>query len=238
MFDKFRSGVPGRREFKYLIDSASVAIIKSRLSSVLDYDSHYSNGKYFIRSVYFDDLNDTAYNEKMSGINDRRKIRARFYNFDNNFIVLEKKVKSGDLVQKHSARISDRIVNELLNNDLIDSQTLAIPGFEELYYEIMADGCKPVVIVDYDRTAWQIEALNVRITVDENIRASESVLEFFNKDLSTFPVMSDYAVLEVKYDDYFPDFIVPLLSDLINTHLSVSKYILCRDSVYGFKNRI
>lgn len=237
MQNNAQTGVPGRREFKYLIDNASAKIIKSRLSSVLDYDTHYADGKYFIRSLYFDDYSDTAYNEKMSGVNERRKIRARYYNFDNNFIILEKKIKNGDLVQKKSARITDDIIFKLLNGEFIDSEILSVPAFADLYYEIKADGCNPVVIVDYDRTAWQIDYLNVRITVDENIRASENVGDFFNPHLTSYPVMSDYSVLEVKYDDYFPAYLVPLLSDMITSHLSVSKYILCRDSIYGFKNR-
>ena len=50
-----------------------------------------SRGDYHIRSLYFDDYNDSALFEKQSGILKRKKYRIRIYNLSDSVIKLEKK---------------------------------------------------------------------------------------------------------------------------------------------------
>ena len=53
-----------RHEFKYICSEAQLACLKGRLSGVMRYDVHADfDGKYRIRSVYFDDLEDTGFYE-------------------------------------------------------------------------------------------------------------------------------------------------------------------------------
>ena len=67
---------------------------------------------------------------------------------------------------------------------------------------------KPKVIVDYDRIPYVYSAGNVRVTIDYNLSCSYKVDEFFNKDIIRIPIMEEYNnVLEVKYNDFIPDFI-------------------------------
>lgn len=54
-----------RHELKYLISWADKAELTTRMSPVLKLDPHATNGGYFIRSLYFDDYWNTAYEEKM-----------------------------------------------------------------------------------------------------------------------------------------------------------------------------
>ena len=53
-----------RHELKYLISWADKAELTTRMSPVLKLDPHATNGGYFIRSLYFDDYWNTAYEEK------------------------------------------------------------------------------------------------------------------------------------------------------------------------------
>ena len=63
---------------------------------VLHRDRHTGpDGRYKIRSIYFDDYWNTAYEEKLMGISDRKKYRIRFYNDQDDVIHLECKRKSG-----------------------------------------------------------------------------------------------------------------------------------------------
>lgn len=66
-----------RHELKYLISWADKAELTTRMSPVLKLDPHATNGGYFIRSLYFDDYWNTAYEEKDAGVLLRKKYRIR-----------------------------------------------------------------------------------------------------------------------------------------------------------------
>ena len=67
-----------RHEYKYLISACSAQLLKRRLPHVMARDPHAGpTGQYTIRSLYFDDGNYSAYEEKMSGVADRVKYRIR-----------------------------------------------------------------------------------------------------------------------------------------------------------------
>ena len=70
-----------RHEIKHLITQADAAAIRSNLMAVASIDPHArKDGAYRIRSLYFDDLRNTALWEKLDGVNERRKFRIRYYN--------------------------------------------------------------------------------------------------------------------------------------------------------------
>lgn len=80
-----------RHERKHKISYGDLLIIRQRLSVVAKTDSHTIDGKYKIRSLYFDDASDRILREKLDGVNIREKFRIRYYNDDTSFIRLEKK---------------------------------------------------------------------------------------------------------------------------------------------------
>ena len=67
-----------RHEFKYYINLFEYHTIRNRLKAVLANDTFSnSNGNYHIRSLYFDDLHNSALYEKQAGVLARRKFRIR-----------------------------------------------------------------------------------------------------------------------------------------------------------------
>ena len=81
-----------RHEYKYLISRADAELLKLRLPHFMERDPHAGEtGRYTIRSLYFDDFNNTAYYDKTDGVNYRAKYRIRFYNYDPSQLKLEKK---------------------------------------------------------------------------------------------------------------------------------------------------
>ena len=72
----------------------------------MESDPHAVDGKYLIRSLYFDNLDDKALREKIDGVNMREKFRIRMYNRDPSLIRLEKKSKRNGLGIKFSAYLS------------------------------------------------------------------------------------------------------------------------------------
>lgn len=82
-----------RHELKYQISAADEAAICQRLFPVMKPDPHTGpDGRYQIRSIYFDNADDKALLEKINGLQKREKFRIRYYNDDFSFITLEKKI--------------------------------------------------------------------------------------------------------------------------------------------------
>lgn len=88
---------------------------------------------------------------------------------------------------------------------------------------------RPVVIVEYDRIPYVYANGNVRITLDTNISSSQATDRFLEEIVPKRPVMPlGQQLLEVKYDDYLPDFIYRNLQLDCLRQTAFSKYYLCR----------
>ena len=196
-----------RHECKFEISYSDLLMLKSRLSAVAKRDVHTTNGAYEIRSLYFDNANDTALKEKLNGINRREKFRIRYYDKDTDFIKLEKKSKINHLTQKESVTLTKEQVQKILDGNyewMIESK---VPLIKELYSRIKIMGLRPKTIVEYTREPFVFPYGNVRVTLDYNIRTSSGVQTFLNPVGVTIPIKDAPITLEVKWDEYLPDII-------------------------------
>ena len=66
-----------RHEWKHEISFSDMMILRQRLGAVMQRDENAKGGKYFIRSLYFDNAADKALREKLDGVNNREKFRIR-----------------------------------------------------------------------------------------------------------------------------------------------------------------
>ena len=194
-------------------------------------DSHAKDGKYLIRSLYFDNAADKALHEKNDGVNLREKFRIRYYNGDTSVIHLEKKSKINGLCNKLSAPLNaeeaQRIVDGELDWMAADSRALV----RELYAKMRSQGLRPKTIVDYDREPFVFGPGNVRVTLDYNIRTGLDCTDFLNANCVTVPAGSATIVLEVKWDAYLPDIIRDAVQLPGRRAGAFSKYAQCR--IYG-----
>jgi len=88
---------------------------------------------------------------------------------------------------------------------------------------------RPVVIVEYERIPYIYKNGNVRITLDTNISSSSAVEAFLDKTIPGRPVLPlGQQLLEVKYDEYLPDFIYRNLQLHSLRQTAFSKYYICR----------
>lgn len=101
-----RQDMKYRHEWKHEISYVDQLTLQTRLAAVMKKYPHAVDGKYQVRSVYFDTPADKALREKIDGVNSREKFRIRFYNGDTSFITLEKKSKMNGLCAKQSCSIS------------------------------------------------------------------------------------------------------------------------------------
>ena len=83
--------------------------------------------------------------------------------------------------------------------------------------------------MQYVRTPYIMAAGNVRVTLDENIASSQAVSRFFERDIPTRQILpARQGILEVKWDQFLPDFIKKLLQTDDLQWTAFSKYYYCR----------
>ncbi len=97
-----------RHEWKHIINAADKIAIRQRMRAVAHTDKNATDGRYVIRSLYFDNLADKALREKLDGVNLREKFRIRYYNGDTEHIFLEKKSKKNGLGTKDRTPLSTK----------------------------------------------------------------------------------------------------------------------------------
>lgn len=220
-----------RHEFKHQISEFDYIVLKSQLSNVIYHDNNGDNGKYKIRSLYFDNIYDTALREKIDGVNEREKFRIRSYNYDNDFIRLEKKSKISGLCNKVSAKITKEEVAKIIDGDIDFLASHTNPLMVELYFKMRTKGLKPKTLVDYTREAFVYPAGNVRITLDYDIKTGLDINDFLNKNAVTIQAGEKSIILEVKWDEYLPNFVQDIVQMGNKQSSSYSKYAVCR--TYG-----
>lgn len=220
-----------RHEWKHEITYIDMLMLRQRLSVIAKSDSHTIDGKYEIRSLYFDNIYDKALHEKIDGVNMREKFRIRYYNGDTSFISLEKKSKINGLCRKESAQITQETAQAIADGDYGWMLQSRIPLIQELYSKIMAQGLRPKTIVDYTREPYIYAPGNVRVTMDYNIRTGLFCTDFLNPENVTVPAGDAPIILEVKWDDFLPDIIRDAVWLEGRRTTAFSKYAVCR--TYG-----
>lgn len=231
---------PYRHELKYLISEADQAELAVRMAPVFHLDPHAQQGGYFIRSLYFDDCWNTAYEEKEAGVLLRKKYRIRIYNCSDRSIKLERKKKCGSFIYKEAAPLTRAELEQILQGEygflLHSSHRLC----QEFYTECICKMLRPRVIVDYDRVPWILDAGTVRVTFDRDVRAAVGGWDLFDPALPTLPVLEPgKLVMEVKFTEFLPQIVRQLLPPRAQELTAVSKYVLCCDKTayqHGFES--
>ena len=220
-----------RHEWKHEITYLDMLTLRQRLQAVAQSDSHAIDGRYLIRSLYFDNLDDKALREKVDGVNMREKFRIRYYNDDTSLIHLEKKSKKNGLGTKYSAMLTVEEAQSIVNGRLDWMMDSERPLVQELYCKMRYQGMRPQTIVDYTREPFIFAPGNVRVTLDYNIRTGLRCTDFLNVDCVTIPAGDAPIILEVKWDAYLPDIIRDAVQLTDRRVGSFSKYAQCR--IYG-----
>lgn len=222
-----------RYEHKYLIEYDTYLKIKDRLDKVLKLDANSVGGKgYHIRSLYFDDIYESALFDKSAGISNRKKYRIRIYNYSENVIKLEIKRKYQDYTNKISTRITKDDYTKIYTGDVSDFPERQNEVMTNYYLQIRNNVLKPKVIVDYYREAYVLPYNQIRITFDKNLSAANPQYNIFTDDVYSVHLSDEYSrIIEVKYNNFLPDFVKKVFEPFPMTRLSVSKYVLCREKL-------
>jgi hypothetical protein len=230
MFD--REGHQLRHEFKYYLNFMQYQLLRRKLGAVLELDPNAGpDGRYHIRSLYFDDFRNTAFFEKMAGVATRKKYRMRIYDFSDDVIKFERKSKFDSYVSKEIVLLSREEADRIINGDVSFLATSDKQLLRCFYLECRRNLMRPVVLVDYLREAYVHPVGNVRITFDIGLRTALGPVSFFDRDTSTVTVQEEPGViLEVKFDDVLPEVVRGLFPSAIRPRYAIGKFALCRES--------
>lgn len=205
-------------------------------------DKHYT-----VRSIYFDTPDYDYYFEKIEGIKHRKKFRIRGYNelTPDSKVFFEIKRKYEIPIFKNRAVTSYDNVCKLFMNQSVEkcisnSEKFphAVDNVKRFFYHFYSDSLRPVILVIYEREAYLgLIDEKIRVTFDKNLRsvAFPTIDELYSESRARV-ALKDQFILEVKFNDYFPSWMKPIIGILGLKRESASKYCISIDT-HNFLNK-
>jgi len=212
-----------RHEVKYTLSLYQYLKFRDFCSGFMELDKNADeNGEYIVKSYYFDTLFFDDYTEKLNGTYERKKYRLRTYG-DSGYIRLEKKVKRGYLNKKILGEINadhaDMLIKGHTNIKTGDDNTDAI--ISEMYLS----GYKSSIYIEYSRQAFTLNEFDIRITLDKDLGALYGKYSSGENKPNLLPVHYEgEAILEIKYKDALPRWLMKTVYQMAPSERSLSKY--------------
>jgi len=218
-----------RQEKKYLVTLDQYYYLSRRFANILAEDSFSKGDGYDIRSLYFDTLDDKDYEEKISGVDVRRKIRLRSYGPHYQSAKLEMKQKQGILQKKRSLLLGKEWASQVIHGDY-SALLMSHNNFAGECFALMNMQCyRPKAVVSYTRKVFVAPENEIRITFDHSIRGSESDFDIFSQNLVENLLFDPFMVImEVKFNGFILSYIKDIIGEVNASELAVSKYCLGR----------
>lgn len=221
-----------RNELKYFISETDLLIIQERLKPIIKLDPYVDKEKgfYVVKSLYFDDHEDTCLNHNEFSLGKRKKYRLRIYGDNKELILLEKKEKENSMSRKTSCKLTRDEYDALFYGNVQGLYwKTEKPLLKEFVLQILYKRFSPKVIIKYERTAFIDYPGNVRVTLDRNISCSYQNDRFMDSDYTVIPILEKGRhLLEVKYDEFLPDYIKQVIQLESLEQATFSKYYMGR----------
>jgi hypothetical protein len=226
-----------RYEIKYFIPNELIPKVGEYIQPFVKVDPYILKSKknrYTVRSIYYDTPELDYYFAKVEGLKIRKKLRIRGYNLQKKFAFLEIKRKYVNNVFKERCRLPFPFIGQIVS----DPDTASIDRYKDDYnthlvsgkfiYNLSDSGLEPTVMVIYERKAFiGADDDRLRVTIDSNVRIrSKPHLEdlFDGAPLKVFP--GNISILELKFDNFMPDWMRQLPQKLGIRKEPISKYCL------------
>ncbi len=181
-----------RYERKYIFFEHSIQSFRNRIKS-LGFNIAFPTRK--VSSLYYDTFDFKLYQISEAGISERKKIRLRWYNFDEN-IRLEYKIKKGEIGNKitpdNLKNYSSRVpLSFRLPKNKIQSIIKVPRVIDNVFF--------PKVVVTYIRDYFVSNSGDTRLTFDYQINYSIVVNNFTDLKCTNW-IPEENSVIELKYD--------------------------------------
>lgn len=218
-----------RVEHKYFVPSKYVDDLKYCLSKIMleDKNNKLSKG-YKITSLYFDTPDDQDLNQKLNGIIYREKYRIRIYDKNILYGKFEIKRKSNQTIEKCSLDLNYDEMQSIVSGDY--SILKKDPELAYVAHRMNYQKYSPKTLVEYYRHAYYLPLNNIRVTLDSNLSnyGFKNDLTDIDKLIPNKLKRLGHDILEVKFNDSIPRYILDVLSSFPIRQSAISKYALSR----------
>ncbi len=222
-----------RRELKFLVDLPVLEAFHDQVKEVLVPDRHGANGDgYFNYSIYFDSPKYLFYHQKVEGLSLRTKPRLRVYKESIDGAptarFFEFKNRDAAFVSKDRVPISDPLSEKLLRsgNILDDPEVQASEHLQRFGYLRHRLGLRPTMVTLYHRFPFFCALQNdLRITYDKRIQCSQVIGLDLAPEQFHYVEPPNRALIEIKFNTGFPDWLLRITKSLQFQQLSFSKYV-------------
>ena len=232
------------QEYKYLVEKEQLETMRSAIIPFVKFDRFSKDrrfNEYTVRSIYFDSKKLECYNQKIEGIDIRKKIRIRTYNEENknSMVFLEIKRKYLNSINKDRAPFKYKNMERVMAKKDIDKFILSPKngkwGYDsarKFFYHIHKGPLFPKALVIYEREAYQCKFNSfLRITLDKKLRSSlnPKIHNIFSEDNIRY-ALPHYFIFEIKFYGGLPHWVQSIISLNQLKRLALSKYTICLDS--------
>ncbi|MSQ78047.1 MAG: polyphosphate polymerase domain-containing protein [Flavobacteriaceae bacterium] len=240
-----------RYERKYYVPNDRLKALRKRLLPFVVADAFTGANEegvneYKVQSIYFDTPFMDYYEEKKEGLELRNKFRIRGYGkyFQGITAFLEIKHKTGNRISKTRSPYQFDHSYDLLLKGNVDCILTDVSGHEKALesankylYRHFRNSLRPVNLVVYEREAYVgLFDKDIRITFDKNIRTAiyPKIQELF--DCHRLKYLNPlYFVLEVKYSNEPPIWVLDIIEEFSLSLKAISKYADGLDTHIGGK---
>ncbi len=227
-----------RYECKFVVPEAVAARVLRRVEPWVEPDPHAAprpDRTYGIASLYLDDETNTLCRETREGRLDRCKLRVRSYG--DGPLFLEVKSRRDRVVRKLRCPIPAEALPRVLAgetdgiHDLSAGRRQALCEFVRL---VLLHRAVPRITVRYDRQAWVgTDDDRHRVTFDRRLCAMpEPGARVRMHDPAYVTVPSGGVILELKFSDRCPPWMLDTIRELQLARRSFSKYATCVEALF------
>lgn len=224
----------GRIELKYFINAHQQKfLLKNWYSYLCNAPFTNDQSSYPILSLYYDSPTLSFYQEKLSGIAFRNKVRLRTYGLqfsEKNTTFMEIKHKQRDHIMKVRMRLESFDPDLRFPEKWKFTETSKGKVFGQLREQYLL---RPAVHTFYYRNAYESpQWSDLRITFDSMLIAlhpEEKLNENILYDNSRYVIPEYISILEIKSNSPLPDWIFEGIQQCELRCTRISKYVLCVD---------
>ncbi len=217
-----------RIEEKYLISTNKKIEIIKELKKILSFDEFGEQGKYTIRTLYFDTPSYEDYTDKLLDKKVRKGLRMRIYSYKDKKAKLELKMKNEIQQEKISLKILKEDSIEIINKNYECLKKYDCKE-SEIFYNILKNGnYEPKTYIAYKRMAFDCKERGVRITIDSEIATSNTEFNIWSENLTAnFISGVNEHILEIKRKEELKEEIKLIVFPVEIEEKPFSKYRRC-----------
>jgi SPX domain protein involved in polyphosphate accumulation len=234
-----------RYEMKYFLPQGAEDDVRQMIQPHVVHDPHARDGsgyRYIVSSLYFDTPFLDYYYEKLDGVKMRKKVRIRCYDPESlpERAFLEIKRRFNNKIYKERCPMNTQLLPAVIDEADGTDFSAALPHarrrtLSRFHYLIRMDDLHPTILIAYDREAFVgRDDDRIRVTLDLDVRSRLcNGIDDFQGWREMKRIIPRGTILELKFDDRMPFWLVRMVRKLGLRAQSISKYCHAIEAWHG-----